>query len=127
MKRSYSHDAFVEDFSKHHINLSWLQRTLLTAGSATISIMDPYRHDMIACLGETTGETALVHCLKKMRSTEEGNQILTEKPRINSKTIDLEYLKTLPEGTIGKTYSNFLEVNVSFAFRIRFLDLKLFL
>lgn len=34
-------------------------------------------------------------------------------PRINSRTVNLEKLKSLPEGTVGKTYLNFLEKNVS--------------
>ena len=36
-----------------------------------------------------------------------------EQPRINSKTIDLERLKTLPECTFGKVYSDWLADNVS--------------
>ncbi|KAK2586468.1 hypothetical protein KPH14_010740 [Odynerus spinipes] len=66
---------------------------------------------MIACLAETTSGDALVYCLNEMQRTAEGQRILKEKPRINSSTIDLSSLKNLPEGTLGKTYSDFLEVN----------------
>ena len=31
-----------------------------------------------------------------------------ERPIINTKTIDLNYLKALPDGTLGKEYTNFL-------------------
>ena len=110
--RNYSHESFVEDYAKNHIDLSLLQRVLLTAGSATISITNPYRGDMIACLGETTGEQALVHCQQQLLATEEGKRILKEKPRINTKTVDLEFLSRLSEGTVGKTYSLFLQNNV---------------
>uniref|UniRef100_A0ABD2WCJ8 Ubiquinone biosynthesis protein COQ4 homolog, mitochondrial n=1 Tax=Trichogramma kaykai TaxID=54128 RepID=A0ABD2WCJ8_9HYME len=109
--RNYSHEAFVEDFEKNHANLSLLQRLLLTAGSATISITNPYRGDMIACLGETTGQGALVHCRDRMLSSDEGKRILDEKPRINTRTLDLQRLRDLPEGSVGKTYSLFLENN----------------
>ncbi|XP_008217464.1 ubiquinone biosynthesis protein COQ4 homolog, mitochondrial isoform X2 [Nasonia vitripennis] len=109
--RGYSYEAFVEHYAKHHVDLSLLQRALLTAGSATISITDPFRGDMIACLGETTGDPALRHCRSQMLTTAEGQRILTEKPRINTQTVDLAYLKGLPEGTVGKTYSDFLEAN----------------
>lgn len=37
-----------------------------------------------------------------------------EAPRINSSTVDLERLKNLPEGTVGKVYHDFLEKNVRF-------------
>lgn len=67
---------------------------------------------MIACLGETTGEKALIYCSKQMQSTIEGQRILSQRPRIHSSTVDLLSLKNLPDGTVGKTYSNFLEVNV---------------
>lgn len=48
-----------------------------------------------------------------MENSEEGSEILKSQPRINSNTIDLEKLKHYPEGTLGKAYSNFLEINVS--------------
>lgn len=50
--------------------------------------------------------------LEKMLDSEEGREILRLKPRINSKTVDLEKLKTYPEGTLGKIYSDFLVRNV---------------
>lgn len=41
----------------------------------------------------------------------EARRILTQKPRINSRTIDLEYLAKLPEGTLGWAYVQFLRIN----------------
>lgn len=35
-----------------------------------------------------------------------------EKPIINSKTINLNELKKLPEGTLGRTYVDWLKPNV---------------
>lgn len=104
--------AFEEDYAKHHIFLSSFQRAALSVGSAIISLADPSRGDLIACLAETTSGNALVHCLNEMQKSSEGQRILKEKPRINTSTVDLSLLKDLPEGTLGKTYSNFLEVNV---------------
>ncbi|KAF7988671.1 hypothetical protein HCN44_001244 [Aphidius gifuensis] len=106
-----SNGYFNEDFSKHHVQLSTLQRTILAAGSAAVSLVDPFRGDMIACLGETTGKYSLNYCLEKMKLSDEGHKILLEKPRINTKTIDMTYLENLPDGTLGKTYHNFLKIN----------------
>ncbi|XP_015523737.1 ubiquinone biosynthesis protein COQ4 homolog, mitochondrial [Neodiprion pinetum] len=103
--------AFAEDFTRNHVQLSFLQRMVLSAGAAAISLANPYRADMIACLGETTGQSALVHCLQQMQSSTEGRRILDQRPRINSSTIDLASLKRLPNGTLGKSYYNFLETN----------------
>lgn len=47
-----------------------------------------------------------------MQDSEEGSEILKLKPRINSKTVNLDKLKNYPEGTLGKAYSDFLVTNV---------------
>lgn len=67
---------------------------------------------MIACLGETTGESALQNILTTMQNDEEGRQILAEKPRINTKTVNLEKLRQMPSNTLGYTYAKFLDDNV---------------
>lgn len=101
-------DSFENDCRKHYIPINTFQRVTLSVGSALISLFNPHRGDMIACLGELTGERAAKYMKNKMESSPEGVQILNEKPRINSRIIDLEKLKTYPEGTLGKAYSNFL-------------------
>ena len=54
-----------------------------------------------------------MYMMRKMESSEEGAEILRQKPRINSQTVDLDKLKKYPEGTLGRTYTRFLEDNVS--------------
>lgn len=105
-------EAFLEDYAKHNVSLSPLQRALLTVGSAVISLANPHRGDMIACLGETTGANALVHCRRRMNNTAEGQRILAQKPRVNTSTVDLSRLRDLPPGTVGRTYRDFLDNNV---------------
>jgi hypothetical protein len=39
--------------------------------------------------------------------------ITRQRPVINSNTVDLNYLKTLPAGTLGREYTNFLMKYVS--------------
>lgn len=111
-----SNKTFLEDYIKHHVSLSPLQRVLLTVGSAAISLTNPHRGDMIACLGEVTGANALVHCHQILKSTAEGQRILEQKPRINTSTLNLSYLKDLPLGTVGRTYRDFLDNNVRMCF-----------
>lgn len=67
---------------------------------------------MIACLGETTGVEALQKILNEMKTSEEGTKILLDRPRINSRTVDLDALKRLPEDSFGFTYRKFLDDNV---------------
>lgn len=104
-------DDFETDFERNHVPINFLQKIVLSVGSAAVSICDPHRGDMIACLGETTGYQAAKLMTNKMQATEEGREILTQRPRINSTTVDLAKLKTYPEGTVGKVYSNFLISN----------------
>ncbi|CAO1316170.1 unnamed protein product [Diamesa tonsa] len=95
----------------NQIKVSDFQKVLLSAGSSIAALLDPRRQDMIACLGETTGEKALEKILDQMKQTEEGRSILKEKPRINTKTVNLAELKQLPEDTFGYHYYKFLEDN----------------
>lgn len=55
-KYSTHTNKFEDDFRENHITTNFLQRSVLTIGSAAASILDPHRADMIACLSETTGK-----------------------------------------------------------------------
>uniref|UniRef100_A0A8C9EG55 Ubiquinone biosynthesis protein COQ4 homolog, mitochondrial n=1 Tax=Pavo cristatus TaxID=9049 RepID=A0A8C9EG55_PAVCR len=94
-----------------HIPTSPLQKALLAAGSACVALWDPYRHDMVAVLGETTGCLALPKLRDRMRNDPEGYRILQERPRIRLSTLDMARLRGLPDGTLGREYVRFLEDN----------------
>ncbi|XP_055516428.1 ubiquinone biosynthesis protein COQ4 homolog, mitochondrial isoform X2 [Leucoraja erinacea] len=113
--RAASMDTVTEDgycsIYHTHIPTNSLQKALLAAGSAFMSLYDPYRHDMVAVLAETTGQLAVRTLRDRMRNDVEGHRILQERPRINSSTLDLTGLRELPEGTFGREYIRFLDVN----------------
>ncbi|KAK4023198.1 ubiquinone biosynthesis protein COQ4 homolog, mitochondrial [Daphnia magna] len=94
-----------------HIPINILQRAILSVGSSIMALTDPARGDMIAVNGESSGHFALMGMHKKMLENEEGQEILKDRPRINSSSIDLEKLKCYPDGTLGREYTKFLEVN----------------
>lgn len=108
---SSAKDSFLDEMQRNFIPTSTFQRTLLAFGSAAVSLLDPYRGDMIACLGEVTGESAIKHMRAKMLETTEGSEILKELPRINSKTVSFEKLSEMPENTIGRVYADFMRDN----------------
>ncbi|XP_007434120.1 ubiquinone biosynthesis protein COQ4 homolog, mitochondrial [Python bivittatus] len=95
----------------NHIPTSLLQKCLLTAGSAFMALYNPYRHDMVAVLGETTGPLALKNLWEQMKTHPEGNQILQERPQIRLSTLDVAGLRALPDGTFGREYIRFLDDN----------------
>uniref|UniRef100_A0A671FN38 Ubiquinone biosynthesis protein COQ4 homolog, mitochondrial n=1 Tax=Rhinolophus ferrumequinum TaxID=59479 RepID=A0A671FN38_RHIFE len=94
-----------------HIPTSPLQKALLAVGSAGMALYNPYRHDMVAVLGETTGHRALKVLRDQMKKDPEGAKILQERPRISLSTLDLGQLQSLPEGSLGREYLRFLDVN----------------
>ncbi|KAL1517429.1 hypothetical protein ABEB36_001194 [Hypothenemus hampei] len=108
---SSSINEFQVEFEKHHCSINFFQKSLLTMGSAAISLLNPHRGDMIACLGETTGHDALKYMKSCMESSKEGLKILKERPRINTNTVNLQYLSSLPQDTLGHTYYRFLDKN----------------
>uniref|UniRef100_A0A8B9B9M9 Ubiquinone biosynthesis protein COQ4 homolog, mitochondrial n=1 Tax=Anser brachyrhynchus TaxID=132585 RepID=A0A8B9B9M9_9AVES len=67
--------------------------------------------DMVAVLGETTGCLALPNLRDKMKHHPEGYRILQERPRIRLSTLDMDRLRGLPDGTLGREYVRFLEDN----------------
>ncbi|CAH1643568.1 unnamed protein product [Spodoptera littoralis] len=102
---------FAEEMKKNFIATNSFQKAILTVGSAAISLLNPHRGDMIACLGEVTGERALIHMQQKISETQEGSEILKEKPRINSKTVCFDKLAEMPENTLGRVYADFMTAN----------------
>ncbi|XP_021499353.1 ubiquinone biosynthesis protein COQ4 homolog, mitochondrial [Meriones unguiculatus] len=94
-----------------HIPTTPLQKMLLAAGSAGMALYNPYRHDMVAVLGETTGCHTLKFLRDQMKKDPEGAQILRDRPRISLSTLDLSKLQSLPEGSLGREYLRFLDVN----------------
>ncbi|GAB0089851.1 Ubiquinone biosynthesis protein COQ4 homolog, mitochondrial [Sergentomyia squamirostris] len=117
--------TFEDEFNQKKISMTETQRKILSFGSSVAALLDPRRHDMIACLGETTGEVALGRIYKEMKLCEEGLQILDDKPRINSRTVNLEALAQLSTDTFGYHYWKFLsdnKVTPDSRMDVRFMD-----
>ena len=64
---------------------------------------------MVAALGETTAGPSLPRMRDTMLESREGRKILKDKPRVNSKTIDMNELAQYPRGTFGQAYVTWLE------------------
>lgn len=93
-----------------HIPLSSLQKGLLAVGSAVTALLNPKRADMVATMGETTAFRPVLEAIRqRMESDVCGRRILRDRPRITDETVDLGYLRTLPYGTLGREYANFLD------------------
>ena len=78
----------------------------MAGGSALIALSNPWRADMVAVNGEVTGTLALKYMRDRFLQTEEGRQILQDKPRINGAT--LAALENQPPDTVGGVYFAFM-------------------
>ncbi|XP_037547738.1 ubiquinone biosynthesis protein COQ4 homolog, mitochondrial [Nematolebias whitei] len=103
--------SYYEELYPGHINTTPLQKALLAVGSGVAALQNPYRHDMVAVLGETTGHLALINLRDRMRNDPEGYLVLTERPKIRLSTLDLTKMASLPDGSFGREYLRFLEDN----------------
>ncbi|KAL8664504.1 MAG: hypothetical protein Q9202_003054 [Teloschistes flavicans] len=66
--------------------------------------------DLIATLGETTATPYFIHRLRDaMLSSPTGRRILRDRPRITSRTMSLQYLRTLPDKSVGRAYASWLD------------------
>lgn len=93
-----------------HVPLTRAERVGLAVGSALTSLINPYRHDMVAACGEATAQPFFISWLRnRMLSDPTGRRILRDRPRITSKTLPLEMLRQLPEDSVGRTYAAWLD------------------
>lgn len=93
-----------------HVPLTWIERGALAVGSAFGSLQNPYRHDLIASLGEATAKPYFVSRLRRaMLENPTGRRILKDKPRITSQSMRLEELRKLPDNTVGRAYAAWLD------------------
>jgi ubiquinone biosynthesis protein COQ4 len=93
-----------------HVPLTSVERVGLAIGSAVASLINPYRHDMIAACGEATAQPFFISHLKnRMLADSTGRRILRDRPRITSQTMPLEKLRRLPENSVGRTYAAWLD------------------
>lgn len=65
--------------------------------------------DLIATLSESTASTFLPSLHASMISHPEGRQIMRDRPIVSSTTVDLNKLKSLKRGTLGREYVDWLE------------------
>lgn len=90
-----------------HIPTNAFQKSILAVGSAVAGLTDPWRADMVAVNGEVLGLQALKGMYAKMLNSSEGRQVLSERPRMSTKTIDFDYLKSLPPNTFGRVCAEY--------------------
>ena len=66
--------------------------------------------DLIAALGESTATPYFIYRLRDaMLASPTGRRILRQRPRLNSKTLDVPRLRALPANSVGRAYVDWLD------------------
>lgn len=93
-----------------HVPLTSIERSGLAVGSAIMAFFNPYRADLIAACGEATATPYFIYRLRDaMLSSPTGRRILRDRPRISSKTLSMQHLRTLPTNAVGRCYADWLD------------------
>jgi hypothetical protein len=93
-----------------HVPLNSAQNALLAVGSGIVGVLNyTSRPDLIATLSESTASTFLPRLHDAMASHPEGRQILKDRPVVSSQTVNLDYLRGLRRGTVGREYVEWLD------------------
>ncbi|KAI1499984.1 coenzyme Q biosynthesis protein Coq4-domain-containing protein [Biscogniauxia marginata] len=93
-----------------HVPLTRAERAALAVGAGVMSLLDPYRGDLIAAVGEATATPYFIYRLRgAMLASPTGRRILRERPRVTSTSLDLARLRALPGRTVGGTYAAWLD------------------
>jgi len=89
-----------------HVPTSSSQKVLLTIGAATGALMKPARADLVAVLGETTGNLAFRRMRDNMAMDPVGQTLLRDRIRVTEASVAPAW--DLPEHTFGAAYANFM-------------------
>ncbi|ANB11571.1 Coq4p [Sugiyamaella lignohabitans] len=128
--RSYSSDHNFKVSAKPnypgHVPLNMFQRAFLFVGSGIAALSNPRRPDLIATFGEMTVQPYFITRLRdEMLLDPVGRRILRERPRITSKSLDLDKLRALPPNTVGNVYMQWLDregVSPDTRLPVRYID-----
>lgn len=109
-----------------HVPLYNYEKLLMFLGSAAGSYFHPEQNANIVALGESTAVRPVLKKLQKqMLSDPVGRQILRERPRITSTSLNLDHLRALPANTLGNTYIRWLDregVSPDTRVAVKFID-----
>jgi ubiquinone biosynthesis protein COQ4 len=89
-----------------------LLKDSVRVAKAVVRVMaDSTKTHEIHRVEEITGRPRYRQILKEMKSSPEGQRLLAERPELSSDHVDYDYLRSLPETTLGGAYARHLDRN----------------
>ncbi|KAG5438898.1 hypothetical protein PCANB_002228 [Pneumocystis canis] len=102
--------SFQASLYEGHVWLPLNLRIILGLGALWALKRDLRRADMVGILNEMITLPCIMKRLhEKMLSNATGRRLLRERPRMNTKILNLDKLHSLPEHTLGKTYAIWMD------------------
>ncbi|ESZ97795.1 putative Coenzyme Q (ubiquinone) biosynthesis protein Coq4 [Sclerotinia borealis F-4128] len=92
-----------------HVPLKIPEKLALGIGSALISLWNPRRGDMVGTVAEMTAGPFIKNLRDVMLADETGRRILRDRPRINSKTVPIDHLRSYPANTFARSWVDYLD------------------
>ena len=83
----------------------------LTLNATQIVLRDSNRTEQIHVVEETTGRGAFQRVLDRLRTTDEGRELLRLRPELSERAVDYDALRRLPRHTLGGAYVRHLDDN----------------
>lgn len=98
--------------SKHTIRIpSCSHRARTVVRTLGTLARDPGRLDQVLVLAQTLNLPAVARAMDRLEKDAAGKALLDEQPRIDRAHVDLDALRALPDGTLGREYMRFLDDN----------------
>ncbi len=88
-----------------------LERARLAAESLIDLVRDPNDTSRVFVLGLVVSREHFPEFLARLASDDRGARLLRERPAIDSKHVDFDRLRALPEDTLGGAYARFLDAH----------------
>lgn len=81
------------------------------AGALSVLMRDHTRLDQVLVFMQAVNLGRLVRAAERLEADPDGARLLAERPRIDRTHVDFDALRRLPEGTLGRAYTRFLDDN----------------
>ncbi len=88
---------------------SSLEKLALSVRALTAILRDPDDTRQVFLLGLSANARRLPWLLAQFARDDDGDRLLRERPAIDSRTVDWDALRALPDGTLGREYARYLD------------------
>ncbi len=90
---------------------STTQRARTVVRTLATLARDPGRLDQVLVLAQTVNLPTVARAIDRLEHDDGGRALLADQPRIDRAHVDLDALRRLPDGALGREYTRFLDDN----------------